>query len=583
MNVKIKRALAETVGVKKMAAFGLTVDGWTWNQDTRIIDLARLSKQQVDELYDILKDAHTRHGVEKAPGVVAAWFNIDVWRKAKSGKEQRARTAEHAADLLKLYLQKVSGHRVFQQEENGTYLCYYVDHITFHKKVVSRDGVRPAFVTVHMVYEELGGQDTHSVSSTESQLRGKTPGEMLAAWKIVVESKELREAYVADASRFRELAPQIGRQLEAWGLATDDVDGNPKGDDDTRYYRQTRSYNLGSDDDSSRLVVDVFHEVVKEDRSERVVRLTDAFWGAAGVNTHADDDDDNELLEDDDEAAAQRIAQAASEVEVPVHPYLAAFHLGKHLRLRVHVSQVRPHVYDAAIADKLVLPEELKTLVSLLVEHKAGGFQDVVKNKSGGAVVLLGGPPGTGKTLTAEVYAESEERALYSVQCSQLGVDPEAIEGELLKCFARSSRWNAVMLLDEADVYIRRRGDDLNQNAIVGVFLRVLEYQQSVMFLTTNRANDVDDAIASRCIAKIMYKAPTAELQRRIWQTLAPGAGLATTSRLELDRIVAGCEGISGRDVKNLLKLASLVEPGKLTAKTVAYVKQFKPTADAAG
>ena len=32
------------------------------------------------------------------------------------------------------------------------------------------------------------------------------------------------------------------------------------------------------------------------------------------------------------------------------------------------------------------------------------------------------------------------------------------------------------MLIDEADVYIKRREDDMTMNAVVGVFLRVLEY-----------------------------------------------------------------------------------------------------------
>ena len=40
----------------------------------------------------------------------------------------------------------------------------------------------------------------------------------------------------------------------------------------------------------------------------------------------------------------------------------------------------------------------------------------------------------------------------------------------------RAQRWGAVMLIDEADVYIKRRDDDITMNAVVGVFLRVLEY-----------------------------------------------------------------------------------------------------------
>ncbi len=37
--------------------------------------------------------------------------------------------------------------------------------------------------------------------------------------------------------------------------------------------------------------------------------------------------------------------------------------------------------------------------------------------------------------------------------------------------------------------------------------------------------------------------------------------------------------GLTGRDVKNLFKLSVLVaKDGRITAKTVAFVRQFKPT-----
>src|SRR5204863_3588464 len=94
--------------------------------------------------------------------------------------------------------------------------------------------------------------------------------------------------------------------------------------------------------------------------------------------------------------------------------------------------------------------------------------------------------------------------------------------------------------------------------AIVGVFLRVLEYYGGVLFLTTNRADLVDDAIASRCLARIDYKIPTPPDQVRIWRTLADTAGLELDDR-EIKRIVDKFAGLSGRDIKNLLKLASMV------------------------
>lgn len=60
------------------------------------------------------------------------------------------------------------------------------------------------------------------------------------------------------------------------------------------------------------------------------------------------------------------------------------------------------------------------------------------------------------------------------------------------------------MLLDEADVFLERRvNNDIKRNAMVGVFLRLLEYHQGILFLTTNRVSTFDDAFNSRISVKM--------------------------------------------------------------------------------
>jgi len=119
-------------------------------------------------------------------------------------------------------------------------------------------------------------------------------------------------------------------------------------------------------------------------------------------------------------------------------------------------------------------------------------------------------PARRGKTLTAEVYAEIIRRPLYRVHSGQLGLNVAQMEQVLKDVLTRAQRWGAVMLIDEADVYIKRRNDDMAMNAVVGVFLRVLEYFNGLLFLTTNRIDDIDEAIVSRCIALIKYSMPSA-------------------------------------------------------------------------
>jgi SpoVK/Ycf46/Vps4 family AAA+-type ATPase len=170
--------------------------------------------------------------------------------------------------------------------------------------------------------------------------------------------------------------------------------------------------------------------------------------------------------------------------------------------------------------------------------------------------VLCAGPPGVGKTLTAEVYAEVIGRPLYRVHSGQLGLSVAAMETALKEALTRAQRWGAVMLIDEADVYIRQRSDDIAANAVVGVFLRVLEYFNGLLFLTTNRIDDIDEAIISRCIALIRYHAPDQAARERIWRVMAQQFELALDDTL-ITTLALTYPQASGRDIKGLAKLVA--------------------------
>ena len=246
----------------------------------------------------------------------------------------------------------------------------------------------------------------------------------------------------------------------------------------------------------------------------------------------------------------------------------------------MHDSQLDEYQYNLDMGDQLVLPETTKNLIDTLVSQGRVSFNDIIEGKGSGACILLGGPPGTGKTLTAEIFAESTERPLLSVQAAQLGVNPDTVEKELNLILQRGARFNAVILLDEADVYIRERGTNLAQNAIVAAFLRTLETHNATLFLTTNRTNNVDDAIASRCLARIDYDMPTNDEQKQIWKILnhINQSGL---SDHDIDTIVERHHQFSGRDIKQILKLASLWSSSKqtpVTTESIDFVAAFIPT-----
>jgi SpoVK/Ycf46/Vps4 family AAA+-type ATPase len=143
---------------------------------------------------------------------------------------------------------------------------------------------------------------------------------------------------------------------------------------------------------------------------------------------------------------------------------------------------------------------------------------DFIENKGTGLVFLLHGKPGVGKTYTAECVAESVHRPLLSITCADIGIDPQSVELTLIKWFKVAKRWGAILLLDEADIYMEyRQIHDLNRNNMVASFLRALEFYEGILFLTTNRIGTFDEAFLSRINLSIYYPDFTDEQREKIW------------------------------------------------------------------
>ncbi|KAJ4414725.1 hypothetical protein N0V85_003022 [Neurospora sp. IMI 360204] len=145
---------------------------------------------------------------------------------------------------------------------------------------------------------------------------------------------------------------------------------------------------------------------------------------------------------------------------------------------------------------------------------------DFVRNKGLGRIFLLHGSPGVGKTCTAECISELARRPLLSLTSGDLStsMSSSSVERRLSYFLELGERFGALVLLDEADVYLeRRRTRDLKRNGLVSVFLRALEYFRGVLFLTTNRVAAFDDAFTSRIHVALYYPELGEDERRRIW------------------------------------------------------------------
>lgn len=469
-------------------------------------------------------------------------------------------------------------HLYTREEPNNILQPYLVTSVRYTPTRRMENYTYPEQVDVYMAYIEMGELNTKSFK-IYNHICGMTVREILHEYEYYLENTKLRAEYERDFAYYDEVATDLGRQFLASGTAT------TIGKKDYWGYSRRSSTAMEVEGVKSRVVIDLLND--EGDEQSKQPKVDMSFW-----TTPVEKTGDEEEIDEDDAPKPKRTkskpgkknqepeVEVKEKVEIPVSMYVPVFHLGRHSRFQIHISQLTPYPYNKNALDNLVLPKSHTALLDALLSDVKTNFQDVIEGKHGGVVVLLQGKPGTGKTLTAEVYAESLERPLYTVQCSQLGLDAGALENELTRVLRRGSRWGAVMLLDEADVYVHERGNDLEHNAIVGVFLRVLEYQNGILFFTTNRGDTVDDAILSRCTARVGYDKPDEESLKKIWGIISKQNKIDLSPET-IHEIVTQNPDVSGRDVKNLLKLAMMMTGNgkrKIDAALINDIKVFKPT-----
>lgn len=142
---------------------------------------------------------------------------------------------------------------------------------------------------------------------------------------------------------------------------------------------------------------------------------------------------------------------------------------------------------------------------------------------------------GVGKTSTAECVAAANGKPLLPITCGDLGLSPKEVEENLEFHFRLAQSWDCVLLLDEADVFLARRTvQDVNRNALVSVFLRILEYYEGILFLTTNRVGTLDEAFRSRIHMSLYYPTLSADQTAAIWKILCRRA-VKQQERLDID------------------------------------------------
>ena len=269
------------------------------------------------------------------------------------------------------------------------------------------------------------------------------------------------------------------------------------------------------------------------------------------------------------------------------------------------VDRLSPIVWNKQVFDTLVMDRKPKELIQALISKQVASEKstDLISGKGNGLILLLHGGPGTGKTLTAESVAEIAEKPLYRVTCGDVGTKAEDVEKYLESVLHLGKIWDCVVLLDEADgmylspidplvyacqilseaclvsiplsrtfwtlliytptiVFLEQRSlEDLQRNALVSVFLRILEYHEGILILTSNRVGTFDEAFRSRIQLALHYPSLRPFQRQRIWRNFFNRLDSFKDDMVDIDDLRGHLEELekfemNGRQIRNVITTA---------------------------
>ena len=167
-------------------------------------------------------------------------------------------------------------------------------------------------------------------------------------------------------------------------------------------------------------------------------------------------------------------------------------------------------------------------------------------------------------------FADSQQ-----VCAGDLGLDSEKLEDRLAEILDLVARWKAILLLDEADVFLEARTQHhLQHNTLVSVFLRQLEYFQGVMILTTNRVTVFDEAVQSRIHLGIKYDQLSKKAKAEIWTAFIQQANKVSSTGVGAKLSAKQLDDLSRKEFNGRQVSAYQTKPNKCLLLMVRVTDQ---------
>jgi hypothetical protein len=240
-----------------------------------------------------------------------------------------------------------------------------------------------------------------------------------------------------------------------------------------------------------------------------------------------------------------------------------------------NVDYIHEIEYNSVAFEALMLdPEQEQMILSLVKIHTDPrlSFDDIITGKGKGMVFLLHGEPGVGKTLTAgmlpqrrvvlhwltdtlESVADFCKRPLYILGAGDLGSTPLSVEKALGDALRLATTWNAIILIDEADIFLEQRtSQDITRNRLVSgktnpmtsrsVMSQIIVlFQYSYGYLSTTRASCFSPRIASAPLTKLLNPASTLQSSTLPYHTLLDKIYGGHSSPVQLPKMT--CTGLT--------------------------------------
>jgi SpoVK/Ycf46/Vps4 family AAA+-type ATPase len=172
-------------------------------------------------------------------------------------------------------------------------------------------------------------------------------------------------------------------------------------------------------------------------------------------------------------------------------------------------------MWDKEALYKMILPDKDKEILIALVSQQ----QKPDMSKKEGLFILLFGAPGVGKTATVRAIAEVMKAPLRILHPSNMGKGGAETSGKLYTFFETAQRWNAIAVLDDADVFFERRThSDLERNTMVALLLSSLDRYTGTLFLTSHPVGAFDEALKSRIRLSLHFPGLTKEARKQVWK-----------------------------------------------------------------